>query len=397
MRVIICGAGVAGLSLGRWLAHNGWEVLIVERAEGPRNEGYMIDFFGAGYDAAELMGLIPRLEEVHYVPGRLVYVDKSGRPSSSVEYEVFSRLEKGRLMSFLRGDLERVLLEALPKAVEVRFKVTLHEIIEDGSGVRVTLSNGAHENADLLVGADGVHSRVRELVFGGERQFLRYLGYHTAGYVFQDQRISRELDRDFVNLTVPGRNVGIYPLRENRIASFFVHRASSPALPESPCAELRRMYGDLGWLVPSTLAQCTESSGVYYDQVVQVEMERWSHGRTTMIGDACCAVSLLAGQGASIAMASAYTLADELQHARAVEEALFRYEARLKPVVARTQRFGRRTARWVVPPDRWSIFLRNRVLNLARMPALSRLLRPVLAAGSEAIVHRQLDDDIGVY
>jgi 2-polyprenyl-6-methoxyphenol hydroxylase-like FAD-dependent oxidoreductase len=323
MRVIICGAGVAGLSLGRWLAHNGWEVLIVERAEGSRNEGYMIDFFGAGYDAAELMGLIPRLEEVHYVPGRLVYVDKSGRPSSSVEYEVFSRLEKGRLMSFLRGDLERVLLEALPKAVEVRFNVTLHEIIEDGSGVRVTLSNGAHESADLLVGADGVHSRVRELLFGGERQFLRYLGYHTAAYVFQDQRVSRELDRDFVNLTVPGRNVGIYPLRENRIASFFVHRASSPALPESPCAELRRMYGDLGWLVPSTLAQCTESSGVYYDQVVQVEMKRWSHGRTTMIGDACCAVSLLAGQGASIAMASAYTLADELQHARAVEGGAF--------------------------------------------------------------------------
>jgi 2-polyprenyl-6-methoxyphenol hydroxylase-like FAD-dependent oxidoreductase len=150
-------------------------------------------------------------------------------------------------------------------------------------------------------------------------------------------------------------------------------------------------------MVSSKYAQCTESSGVYYDQVAQVEMERWSQGRTTMIGDACCAVSLLAGQGASLAMAASYILADELQHARAVEEALFRYEARLKPVVARMQRLGRRTARWVVPPDRWSIFLRNRVLNLARMPAPCWLLRPVLASGSEAIVHRQLDDDIKVY
>ena len=388
MRVIICGAGIAGLSLGWWLARNGWEVLIIELTPGLRSEGYVIDFFGSGYDAAELMGLIPRLEEVRYHVRKLVYLDKNGRPSSSVEYDVFRRLEKGRLMSFMRGDLERVLFEALPKSVEVRFNLTLREIVEKVTGVRVTLSNGVHESADLLVGADGVHSHVRELLFGNEQQFLRYLGFHTAAYVFQDQSISVELDRDFVNLTVPGRNVGVYPIAENRIASFFVHRAPNPAPPDSACAELRRNYGDLGWIVPTVLAHCDESANVYYDQVAQVEMDRWSRGRVAMIGDACCAVSLLAGQGASIALAAGYALADELQHARAVEEALFRYEARLKPVVERKQRYGRRTAKWLVPPDRWTIFLRDRVLNLAGMPAFYGLLRPVLAGGKESIVQR---------
>lgn len=388
MRVIICGAGIAGLSLGWWLAHSGWEVLIVELCPGLRSAGYMIDFFGSGYDAAELMGLLPRLEEIRYPVRKLAYVDRAGRPSSSVEYDVFRRIERGRLMSFMRGDLERVLFEALPKSVEVRFNLTLQEIADEGQGVRATLSNGGRESADLLVGADGVHSRVRELLFGNEQQFLRYLGFHTAAYVFEDQRISAELDHDFVNLTVPGRNVGIYPIGEDRIGSFFVHRASSPALPDSACAELRRTYGDLGWMVPNALAHCDDCPNVYYDRVAQVEMERWSRGRVTMIGDACCAVSLLAGQGASIALAAGYALADELQHARAVEEALVRYETRLKPVVARQQRFGRRTAKWVVPPDRWSIFLRDRVLNLAGMRAFSGLLRPVLAAGKERIVQR---------
>ena len=257
MRVIICGAGIAGLSLGRCLAQHGWEVLIVELASALRTEGYMIDFFGSGYDAAELMGLIPRLEDIRYPVRQLVYLDQNGRPSASIQYKLFQHLQRGRLISFMRGDLERVLFEALPKSVEMRYNVSVREVIEEGTGVGVKFTSGAQEYADLLVGADGVHSRVRELWFGSENQFLRYLGFHTAAYVFEDQYVSSHLDHDFANLSAPGRNVGIYPLRENRIASFFVHRAQTQELPLSPGGELSRVYGDLGWLVPHTLAHCT--------------------------------------------------------------------------------------------------------------------------------------------
>ena len=130
MRVIICGAGIAGLSLAWWLGHDGWDVLIIERSPGLRGEGYMIDFFGSGYDAAELMGLIPRLEQIRYPVSRLVYVDKYGRPASWVDFETFRRLQHGRLMSFMRGDLEKVLFEALPTSVEVRFNLTIDAITE---------------------------------------------------------------------------------------------------------------------------------------------------------------------------------------------------------------------------------------------------------------------------
>jgi 2-polyprenyl-6-methoxyphenol hydroxylase-like FAD-dependent oxidoreductase len=390
MRAIICGAGIAGLSLGWWLANDGWEVLIVELAPALRSEGYMLDFFASGYDAAELMGLIPRLEELRYPVRRLVYVDGSGQPSSSVEYDVFRRLQKGRLMSLMRGDLERVLFDALQARVEVRFNRTIRDIFEYAAGVQVTFSDGTRESADLVVGADGVHSRVRELLFGSESQFLRYLGFHAAAFIFRNDGMSNSLDRDFVNLTVPGKSVGFYSIRDKRIASLFVHRAPDPRVLDTPCSELRRTYGDLRWIVPTALEHCNESLNVYYDQVAQVEMDRWSRGRVTLVGDACCAVSLLAGQGASVALAAAYILADELRRARAVEEALFGYEARLKTAITRKQLIGRRTAKWLVPPDHWRIFLRDRVLEMARIPRLSSLLRPVLAGGSQSLLHRQI-------
>lgn len=345
----------------------------------------MIDFFGSGYDAAEQMELIPRLEQVRYSVSRLVYVNKNGRPSSWVDFEAFRRLQNGRLMSLMRGDLEKVLFEAVPRSVEIRFNRTIDAIADGSAGVDVILSDGTHEIADLVVGADGVHSRVRELSFGHEDQFLRYLQLQTAAYTFED-RGSEDLNGQFMNLTVPGREVGFYPIRGQRIASFFVHRTTDAGLPRSPCAELRRIYGNLGWIVPEALSRCGEASSVYYDRVVQIEMNAWSRGRTALLGDACCAVSLLAGQGASIAMGSAYVLAEELSSSCAVEEALARYEARVKPVVARKQAIGRQIANWIVPPSQWRIVLRDEALNLTHWPGFSWILRPLLAGGSESIV-----------
>jgi 2-polyprenyl-6-methoxyphenol hydroxylase-like FAD-dependent oxidoreductase len=388
MRAIICGAGIAGLSLAWWLDRDGWDVLVIERTPGLRDEGYMIDFLGSGYDVAELMGLIPRLKEIHYPIPEMIYVDRSGRRVAGLDYKLFYRLQNGRVFNFMRGDLERVLFEELPESVEVRFDLTIDEVKLTEEHVEVLLSNGEHERADLLVGADGIHSRLRKLVFGDEHQFLRPLGFHTAAYIFEDVELRRDLGGDFRLLSVPNREVGLYPIRDGKVASFFVHRTPDKVLPSSHCKELERVYGDLGWVVPDVLRHCREHSVIYYDLVAQIAMFRWSQGRVTLVGDACQAVSLLAGQGASMAMGGAYLLARELRGNRPVKKCLADYEARLKPIIESKQAAGRRTAYWIVPPSQRRIAARNGVLRLGGLPGLSWLLRPVLTSGTESVVER---------
>lgn len=384
MKALICGAGIAGLTLAWWLERTGWQVTIIERAPGPRNAGYMIDFYGSGYDVAELMGLLPQLQAIHHAIPELAYVDHNGRRVAGISYATFSQIQRGRLHNMMRGELEQVLLEALPPAVELRYGRSIEAVELHDSHVEVLLTDGVRERADLLVGADGIHSRVRTLVFGAEQRFMRDLGAHTAAYIFANPALRQQLEGRFKMISSPGREAGFYPLPNGQIAAFFVHRAASAALPAAPGAELARVYSDLGWIVPEALRHCGES--IYYDRVAQIEMPHWSQGRVVLVGDACQAVSLLAGQGASMAMGGAYVLAQMLAEHPTVEAGLAGYEARIKPAIRRKQAIGRRTASWIVPRHQWHIAARNRLLQLGQLPGLAWLLRPVLAAGSESVV-----------
>ena len=81
MKAVICGAGIAGLALARGLSTYGWDIVVLEQAPGPRTQGYMIDFFGLGYDAAEALGVLPRLQELSYdVEAAVAAILATGHP-----------------------------------------------------------------------------------------------------------------------------------------------------------------------------------------------------------------------------------------------------------------------------------------------------------------------------
>jgi 2-polyprenyl-6-methoxyphenol hydroxylase-like FAD-dependent oxidoreductase len=381
MRVLICGAGIAGLTPARLLSQQGWSVNLVERTDALRREGYMIDFFGPGFDAADAMGLLPRLHELSYSVSQVSYVDRNGRQRAALDYKRMARSLNGRLLSLLRGDLALALHEGLGPRVNLRYNTSVHAIDETPDGVNATLTDGSRWHGDLLVGADGIHSVVRSLAFGPESECLRFLGFHTAAYTFSDPDLHQRIGDRFAITDSRNRAIGVYGLRNRRIAVFAVHRTAEPGLPDDRQAAIRTTYSDLGWLVPDLLANCPPSDALYYDQVCQIDMPQWSTGRIVLIGDACQAVSLLAGQGASLAVAGAHLLANEIADATDMPAALRRYHARLASAVAAKQAAGRRTAEWFLPSTPSRLLLRRLALRAMRLPILNRAMSSQLVAG----------------
>lgn len=370
MKAVISGAGISGLANARCLADAGWDVLVLERADGRRTGGYMMDFFGPGFEAADRLGLIPLLRRLGYAVEDVAYVDRHGKTRAKLSYSRFERAVDGKLLSIMRPDLERALVETLPCSVEVRYGTTIESIRQRDDGVSLDCSDGTRCEADLLVSAEGIHSDIRARIFGPETQFFRYLGFHTAAFTFEDEQMNEQLGTRFSMTDTVDRQAGLYGIRGGDVAVFTVHRNQDPALPASPRGELRRRMSGLGWLIPRALQQCPPE--IYYDQVGQIIMPCWHRGRVVLAGDAAHAVSLLAGQGASLAIAGAAALATGLEQADNIDDGLGNYEQTWRPQVEIHQQAGRQAASWFVPSNAATLLLRRLILHLIRLPGVDR-------------------------
>ena len=150
MRVLVVGAVLAGLTLALCLERNGHEAIVLERRPQLRGAGYMLDFFGSGYDAAERLGLLPKLEAIHYPIAWLSFLAPDGTPRFRISYETMRRLLGGRHFNFMRGDLQRVLFDALARPDRVRFGSTVEAFTQHDDGIEAKLSDGSSERADRM-------------------------------------------------------------------------------------------------------------------------------------------------------------------------------------------------------------------------------------------------------
>jgi len=347
----------------------------MERAPALRTGGYVVDFWGLGYDIAERMGLANEINRLGYHMRELRIVDDRGKHVTGFGTKVFRELTGGRYLTLGRSNLSRLLFEKIKGTTEVIFDNEIVGLQEQADCVRVKFKHGSERRFDLVIGADGLHSGVRRLAFGPQHQFEKHLGYAVAAF---EARGYRPRDEDvYLMYGQPGRMVGRFTLHDDRTLFLFVFAADSSSLPltlDLQKANLRETYGDGKWECPRILDELHRTHEPYYDRVSQIRMESWSRGRIALAGDAAFCVSLTAGQGSALAMLSAYVLSGELANAGGRHEDAFeRYEAFLRAYVETKQQGAERFAVAFAPKTRWGLFFRNQVIKAFAIPGLARL------------------------
>src|SRR5215475_4734174 len=248
--VLISGIGIAGPTVAYWLTQHGCAATLVDHAAALRSGGYVIDFWGLGYDVAERMGLAREIDRIGYHMRELRVVGDRGQHLAGFGTQVFKELTGGRFATLARTDLSRFIFSEIENTTEILFDDEIVGLCDERDGVRVTFKHAGERYFDLVIGADGLHSQVRRLVFGNEERFEKHLGYsaaafETTGYRHRDEGV-------YVVYGLPGRQVARFALRGERTLFLFVfaNEDAQPADPgrvEQQKAILREKFRDGEW------------------------------------------------------------------------------------------------------------------------------------------------------
>ncbi|QSQ17864.1 FAD-dependent monooxygenase [Myxococcus landrumensis] len=380
--VLIVGAGIAGPSLAGWLTGQGWRVTIVERARSLRTGGQAVDFRGPVHRTVlERMGLWEAIHERRTRLGKQTLIDASGRAL----VELPALMMSGDV-ELHRGDLCQLLFERTRESVEYRFGDAPTALCETPAGVEVEFEHHAPQRFDLVVGADGLRSNVRSLLFGKDTDCLKHHGYRVVGCTLPN---ALGLKQRGVIYSEPGRGVSVTSAHdEEQVRALFVFTGAPlgphERSPASACDAVSAAFAGAGWETRRLVDGLREAEDTYFDAIGSVHLSRYSQGRVVLLGDAAWG-GTLGGQGTPLAMVGAYVLAGELlaspeSHA----DAFSRFEARMRPYATPAQDGAKRVGGFFAPRSRPGLFLRNQLYRMLTSKPLERVFEKLVTHAANA-------------
>ena len=375
-RILISGAGVAGPALAYWLGRYGADTTVVEVAPALRASGFAVDFRGPTHlDVLRKMGVLDELRHIQTHGGAMSCVDEHSREIFRLPAEF-----AGGDIEVYRRDLSRVLYEHSAGRAEYLFGDAITNLAQTDDAVHVDFARSASRTVDLVIGADGLHSRVRRLALGAESRFVRHLGFYLAGWDLPNDLNAGPTPQQY---NVPGRMASIgADLRHPDRATAFVVFASPLLDYDWHNAEQHKKviidtFTGLRWHVPRLLEALNDAPDVYFDSISRVSVPRWSTGRVVLLGDAAWGVTL-GGMGVGTGIVGAYVLAGELAASRGDHRpALTAYENRMRGYAARWQRSAN-PGQFLAPTTATRLWMRNTMFR-------TRLIQRLLVSSTKSL------------
>ncbi|MFB9931327.1 FAD-dependent monooxygenase [Amycolatopsis halotolerans] len=340
LNVLISGAGVAGTTLAELLTRSGHRVTLVERAPTLRHTGYAVDFRGAAFDVLSELGILESVRRHDTKMTGTAILDRDGTQVDHLPAEAFA----GEL-EVPKHVLNELLYALTVDHVEYRFGTSITSLTQTETEVTAELTDGTAATYDLVFGADGVYSKVRQLAFAPHSVALQHLGLSGAGFTMPN---FLALDHSGLLRAVNGTAVYLFNSADpDRLTVSLSFGTPSGALDRLARADqeaaTRTAFAGDTWHTPRLLEAMSEASDFYFSSNAQVHLDSWATGRIALLGDAGYCAAPAAGMGTSQALLGARSLARHLATADHAE-AFARYEAELRPYVTENQTNGRSAA-----------------------------------------------------
>ena len=359
-KILISGAGVAGLTCAIWLARHGFKPIVIEKAPEIRADGFIVSLSHASYHYAKRLDLFDKIAAKNSGIRESSYHDRRGKAMLTLDFrDLFRGVD---VVQIMRDDLEDILYEVAKEQIEIRLGTSIKSI-EQSQTAQVTFENGKEEEFDVVIGADGIHSNTRSLVFPESDVERRFLGLFSSAYRLPNviglkARFENHMERD--------RYMCVYTTRRDDLACLFIWRSDKKEAPQPDLRrqELEDYYQGAPSIVEQVIAEFPSDYPVYMDPLIQIDIKQWYNNNVVLLGDAAYCLTLLSGQGASTAFWGACCLAEALVTQKK-EQAFATYDKTLRPVVAEIQPATRMAAKWYIP--------RTRALYVARDSAMRYL------------------------